>query len=237
MKKLDEIYATLDQFQNKYGMPVVGAPQGSEMWYRLKLGVISASNAHKAIAKKDSETRLTYMAELVAQVATGLMEEINTKYTNWGHDHENAARSSYEFMTGNMVTQLPFVFKDDTFRIGCSPDGIVSENKGVEIKCPFNSVHFVKFLTDDRIKGEYQSQCQFTLWVMGADAWDFVQYDPRMKKNPIKVLVVERDEDYMQKFDELVPAFISDMDKMLARAGFEFGEHWMRLAADMAGVA
>lgn len=230
MKTPSEIKALVSKFEERFGLRIAEAPQGSAAWFQSKLGVISASNASKVVAKADSDTRNTYLCELVAQVATGLMEEINSKYIDWGNQHEDAARSSYEFATGNLITQVPFVFKDDSFREGCSPDGIVTDTKGVEIKCPFNSVHYVKFLLGDEIKSEYQWQCQYTLRVMGADEWDFVQYDPRMKKNPLKILTVKRDAEKQAKFDELVPKFIKDMDKMLAEVGIEFGEQWRRLA-------
>lgn len=229
MKSLKEISKRYDLFESRYGIAIADAQQGSEMWQTLKLGVISASNVSKVVAKKGSETRNTYMAELVAQVCTGVFEEINSKYLEWGNFHEDAARSYYEFSTGNKVKQLPFVFKDDSFRMGCSPDGIVSESRGVEIKCPFNATNYIKFLVDDKINPVYVWQYQFSLWVMDATHWDFVQYHPSMKKNPMKILTVEKDEKTFKIFDELIPKFIEDMDKMLAKAGFRFGEQWERL--------
>lgn len=226
MKSLNDVNSLLKSFENKFGIPISDAVQGSDAWFKLKLGVLSASNASKIVAKKDSETRATYMAELVAQVATGIMEEISSKYLDWGNQHEDAARSCYEFETGADMIQLPFVFKDNSFREGCSPDGIVSDKKGAEIKCPFNSVHYIKFLTDDKIKPEYVWQYQFTLRVMDADEWDFVQYDPRMKVSPLKVLTVTKDEEKQKTLADACPQFISDMDKMLEQIGMKFGTQW-----------
>lgn len=226
MKTLVDVKSLLSDFENKYKFPVVEAQQGSEVWFKLKLGVVSASNAHKAVAKRDSETRLTYMSELVAQVCTGIIEEVNSKHMDWGHLHEDAARSCYEFESGSKVTELPFVFKDNLFREGCSPDGFVSTTKGVEIKCPYNSAHFIKFFTDDKVKPEYQWQCQFTLRVLGADEWDFTNYDPRMRKGQIKTLTIKRDAEKQQVFDDFIPLFIEDMDKMLSKIGIKFGEQW-----------
>ncbi len=176
------------------------------------------------------------MSELVAQVCTGIMEEINSKYLDWGTQQEDAARSYYEFSSGHTVTQLPFVFKDNSFREGCSPDGIVTESKGVEIKCPYNTVHFIKFLTADEIKSEYDWQAQYTLRVMGAEEWDFVQYDPRMKTTPMHTITVKRDVEKQKKFDDLVPAFIEDMDKMLGKIGVNFGDQWKLFGAKIGEV-
>lgn len=229
MKTREQISAIHDLFATRYGFNANLAQQTSAEWFRVKLGVISASNAARVVAKADSETRATYMAELVSQVCTGQMEEINSKYLDWGNQHEDAARSSYEFMKGTIVEELPFVFKDDSFRVGCSPDGMVQDvdgYRGVEIKCPYNPMHFVRFATDDKIKPEYVWQYQFCLWVMDADAWDFVQYHPAMKKNPIKVLTVRRDEEKIKVFEDMVPRFVSDMDEMLAKLNFKFGDQW-----------
>lgn len=229
MKSPSEILEIHNKFQERFGFSTTHAQQGSAEWFKVKLGVISASNASKAVAKKDSETRATYMAELVAQVCTGQMEEINSKYLDWGHQHEDAARSAYEFMKGTIVEEIPFVFKDDSFRVGCSPDGIVKEvegYRGVEIKCPFNASHYVKFAVDQKVKPEYVWQYQFSLWVLGVDRWDFVQYHPLMRVSPISVLTVERDEEKMKAFDDLIPAFIHDMDIQLKKLGVEFGEQW-----------
>ena len=230
MKTPQQINESLLKFQEAYKISVLDSVQGSEAWFNLKLGVISASNASKVVAKRDSETRLTYMSELVAQVCTGDQEELNSKYLDWGNQHEAAARSSYEFETGENVVQVPFVFKDLNFREGCSPDGIVNHLKGVEIKCPFNPVHYVKFLTEDKIKPEYAWQAQYTLRVMDADEWDFCQYHPSMKKSPLKTLTVKRDEEKQKAFDDLIPLFIEDMDKMLLKIGIKFGEQWGRLS-------
>jgi hypothetical protein len=230
MKTQAEILANLALFENTFGLPVAGAAQGSDAWFKTKLGVLSASNADKIVAKKDSEGRATYMAGLIAQVCTGLMPEFSSKETDWGNQHEDAARSSYEFETGLDIIELPFVFLDDKFREGCSPDGIVTVKKGVEFKCPFNSVNYVKFLTEGFVKSEWKWQNQFTLRVMNADEWDFAQFDPRMNKKPLHIITVERDEAKQKTLADAVPQFIHDMDKMLAEIGIEFGDQWRRIS-------
>lgn len=226
MKTMSQINRLLESFENKFNTTVLNAKQGSDEWFNLKLGVISASNASKVVAKKDSETRNTYMMELVAQICTGDQEELNSKYLEWGNQFEAAARSSYEFESGQNIIQVPFVFKDEDFREGCSPDGIINDKKGVEIKCPYNAVHYVKFLSDDKIKPEYVWQYQFTMRVMGSDEWDFVQYHPNMKTKPLKILTVKKDLEKQKQLDDSVPQFIEDMDAILKKIGIKFGDQW-----------
>ena len=78
----------------------------------------------------------------------------------------------------------------------------------------------------DAIKYYYMAQVQFSMWVTGKDAWYFANYDPRMKREGIHHVLVERDQDYMKKFDDMVPEFIEKMDLSLSEIGFKFGEQW-----------
>jgi hypothetical protein len=223
-------YITVNNaFQSKYGINLQAIEQGSEEWMLSKLGVLSASNAQAIIAKADSLTRASYMSDLVAQIATGIFPEINAKAMAWGKDHEDAARASYEFAAGVKMVQLSFVFKDDTFRVGCSADGLVSDKKGAEIKCPFNTANYIQFLCMGKIKPEWKNQVNMCMWVMGIETWDIVQYDPRMKSKPLHIVTVERDEALFKTFEDAVPKFIEDMDKMLETVGVKYGEQWERL--------
>lgn len=226
MKTLDKINQDLEAFGKKYSFPVVEAQQGSGAWLKLKLGVISGSCASQLVAKKGTETRLTYLADLVAQVCTGVIEEQSFKQMEWGKQNEDAARSTYEFSTGKVLTQVPFVFKDDSFREGCSPDSLVENERGLEIKCPWDTANYIKFFVSEKIKPEWDWQNQFNLRVTGADEWDFVQYDPRMKSKPMKILTVKKDPEKQKILDDAVPAFIEDMDKMLKEIGVNFGDQW-----------
>lgn len=235
MKTLSEIESLAKAFHAKFGLDIANAPQGSEAWLWTKLGVISASNASKVVAKKDSETRATYMAELCAQVATGLVADLDGKALDWGKQNEAAARSCYVFSRDVDIVEVPFAFMDDGFRVGCSADGIILEKgkpvaRGVEIKCPYNTANYVKFLVSDKIKPEYEWQYNFCMLVFGAETWDFVQYDPRMHAHPQHIIEVVRDEEKIKKLEDAIPEFIADMDKMLAKIGLEYGSQWKRLA-------
>ncbi len=229
MKTLADIQKGLQEFSAKYNFPAADAAQGTELWLKLKLGVISGSCASQLVAKKGSETRLTYLCDLVSQVCTGVIEEMNFKQMEWGKQHEGAARSTYEFVTDKVISQVPFVFKDENHREGCSPDGLIDGERGLEIKCPWDSANYIKFFVAEKIKPEWDWQNQFNLRVLGADEWDFVQYDPRMKKNPIKIVTIKKDSEKQVILNDAVPAFIEDMDKMLAQVGVSFGDQWRLL--------
>lgn len=225
---------SLDKIRNEYATvkPILGfdpndVEQGDEEWHKMRLGVITASCADKVLAKKESQTRATYMMELIAEVCSGVSPEVSAKQLEWGKEYELAARSCYEMKHDVKVVPISFLYKDTTMRVGCSPDGILSD-RGVESKCPFTTKYHIDYLLNGKIKGEYEKQIQFSMWVTGAQMWDFNSYDPRMKFRPFHGETIARDEKMMARFDECVPQFIEDMDKKLAELGIEFGYQWRK---------
>lgn len=215
------------------GIDVRNVEQGGEDWMRLRLGVITASEVSNVIAKPRSGTAWTdmkkaYFHTLLAEVCTGVSPEVNAKALAWGKQHEMDARTLFEFTSGVQVTEAPIIYRDDSLRTACSPDGLCSNDFGLELKCPFTSRDFVKFRLGgfDAIKSAYMAQVQYSMWVTGKDAWFFANYDPRMKREGIHHVVVERDEKFMDEFDTHVPDFIEKMDLALAEIGFTFGDQW-----------
>lgn len=216
------------------GVNVYDMEQGSDDWKLHRLGVVTASRANDIIkpgrAKgSHSEARKTYMLELIAQVCTGLVPESATfKQAEWGHENEPLAREAYEALEFVSVNQCGLIYRDESLRCAISPDGIM-EDRGLEIKNPFTSQVHIATLLDGKIKPEYVTQCQYSLWVTGLERWDLCSCDFRMRGRPENRLVVipqYRDSEMMARFDEEIPRFISEMDEALNRLGFEFGDQW-----------
>lgn len=230
MKSAIFINSILKDFEIKFGLKLIGAEQRSEAWFNAKLGVLSASHAHEIVAGVVTDKRMTYIAKLVAQIATGLHDELTSKQMDWGLQNEDAARAYYEFAHDTKITQMPFIFKDTSFREGCSPDGLVSSILGTEIKCPYDSANFVKFSVAGDIKPEWRWQTQFQMRVMDCGLWDMSMFDPRMKKNPMKTVRFERDEKMQKTLADAIPQFTLDLDKMINAMGFEWGDQWKRLS-------
>ena len=70
---------------------------------------------------------------------------------------------------------------------------------------------------------------QFVMWVTGREWIDFCSYDPRMKgdtESRLHVIRIEKCSETMENFDIEIPKFIEEMDQMLGKLGFEFGDQW-----------
>lgn len=200
--------------------------QGEDEWKALRSGILTASKAHYLMPNKRTgkpkDSRIDYMNSLIAEICTGLSEEIYGKPLEWGKTNEIAARAAYEFESQESIQDGGFIFNHNR-RVGASPDGlIIGKTKGLELKCPFATETHIEFLLHDTIKDEYLSQCQWSMWVAGYSQWAFASFDPRMKSHMLKIALQERDEKLMKYFDEEVPQFIHEMDSALAKLGIEF---------------
>ena len=170
-------------------MKIHNFEQGTEEWFKVRLGKFTASNA-QAIASNGAGLD-TLIFEKVAEIMTGKMKE---SYTNTdierGNELEKMARNSYELETGIIVKQVGFVEKDGF--VGCSPDGFIAEDGLQEIKCK-NDANFARFLYDAKIDTEHIWQMQMQLFVTERQWVDYVLYNPNFPK-PIIITKVVRDE-------------------------------------------
>lgn len=170
-----------------------------------------------------------YMNELIAQVCTGLVQEsVKFKQAEYGHEHEPLAREAYEAREFEVVENCGLIYRDATMRCAVSPDGL-TDDRGIEIKCPFTTAVHVDTLINGKIKPEYHAQYQFCMWATGLIRWDFVSFDPRMRGKPENRLFVQSftpDNELFDRFEVEVPKFIYDMDEKMESLGFKFGDQW-----------
>lgn len=202
--------------------------QGTPEWLKARLGVITASKAHALFPKTRGrsgykEARESYMLDLMEEIISGECEELKAEALSWGKAQEGPCRKLYEFETGNTVTEVGLVFKDDTKRVACSPDGLIfDKNGGVEFKNPLTIKKHLDFVFNSKINPEYFSQVQFSLWVTKADFWDFGSHHPKMPSELIKISRFLPDKEIMSYLDFEVPKFIHEMDLKLKEIGIDF---------------
>ncbi len=231
MSLYNRAIAQLKSLEPVFGFDPTVIQQKSADWHVLKLGVLSASNADKIVAKRDSEGRQSYMASLISQICScTLPDELPFKQLEHGNLYEPAARDALSAALGFVeINELPFMYMDDSMRVGVSPDGVFG-NSIVEIKAPFNGENYIKFAAFGGNKKSWKWQAQFQLFATQADEHIFCQYDPRMVLcNNLHYSVTEKSEADQATLRDAVPQFIEDMDAALNSLGVTFGDHWKYL--------
>lgn len=196
------------------GLITLDCEQGSEEWLQARLGIPTATGFENIVTAtgKKSSAQIKYMAELIEESIIGLQDEsFKSRFMERGNQLEPLARSAYEFITGNAVTQVGGVYLDENKEVMVSPDGLIPElKKGLEIKCPKMSTH-IRYLLEGGVPSEYIIQVQANLWVTGYDTWDFVSYCPEYQKQPLYIFTTHRDQALMSAFDKLIPQFLNTL--------------------------
>ena len=77
-------------------------------------------------------------------------------------------------------------YKGEDKLVACSPDGLIGDNGGLEIKCPSQGVH-VEYLLSGKMPTKYTLQVQGFLYVTGREWCDFMSYHPSMKPMIVKM--------------------------------------------------
>jgi predicted phage-related endonuclease len=186
--------------------------QRTDQWHADRCGKFTASRFVDVLArdKKTGKEKLKAWHDCVWQVVTeritGVQDEGVDSYSmRWGREVESFARSAYELETGRLVTESKFINQPTIEFVGCSPDGLVSDIGGLEMKSPKDSkIHLDRFVNGMN-EAEFMPQVQGCLWVTGRQWWDWVSYDPRMPEHLRLFKVrIERDEDYIKKLEDAV---------------------------------
>lgn len=193
--------------------------QGDSEWFANRAGKVTGSCIKKVMSKgrgkKPSQTRLTYMYELVTERLTGKPKEsVSAKSLEWGKDVEDFAREAYEIKTGNIVIEEDFINHPSIDFLGCSPDGLIGDEGGLEIKCPVNSSVHVETLKNG-MPDDHKYQVQFNMWNTNRKWWDFASYDPRMPEH--LQLYVERiypDEEFISEMMPAIGLFLKETKEL-----------------------
>ncbi|MBP7118488.1 YqaJ viral recombinase family protein [Candidatus Woesebacteria bacterium] len=157
--------------------------QGSPEWHAIRLGRMTASKA-QAIGNVGKGLE-SYIYEMLAEkYSSGENEQYTNKHIERGNELEEVARSIYEMENNVTVEQVGFIEHGDY--AGCSPDGLVGEDGGLEIKCHEDKKHFRMLVNGEKeIDSAYVWQVQMNLKITGRKWWDLVFYCPNYTRSMI----------------------------------------------------
>lgn len=193
-------------------MKIYHVEQSSLEWLALRSGVVTASEA-------DSLVSPTFEVRKGAMPASYLAQKLAEKWIGGplpgfmgvdmelGKILETEAIPAYEFENSATVERVGFI-TNDAGTIGCSPDGLLGTDGGLELKCPLAATH-VKYLLAGELPGDYAVQVQFSLWVTRRNHWKFMSY---RRSFPSMLLTVQPDAKAFKAFDDAIPPFLEKMN-------------------------
>lgn len=204
-------------------MIVIPCIQGTEEWAEARRGKPTASCADQIItpAKGNISTAADdYACQLLAETILPAHYWFGEDFQNSamanGTNTEREARDYFELQRGVDVQQVGFVTTDDG-RFGASPDGLIGESEGLELKCPKHKTH-IRYLIDGVLPVKYKPQVHWSMVVTGRKQWSFMSYAVGL---PPLIVLVETDE-YTVKVAEAMEQFwklFADMRAKLIGAG------------------
>ena len=191
--------------------------QGSELWEKARLGILTASNFSKvftAKTRKLSESADDHINTLLAEAwGNDEADFVPTKWMEQGTDSEPEARAAFAKATGFNVMEVGFIERNGGI-VGASPDAMILRDgvdferdairddggrvingldlfrAGLEMKVPKRATHIGYFRRGD-IPTQYVQQIHGGMAVTGLKEWFFWSYNKIL--NPVLIRVMADD--------------------------------------------
>jgi hypothetical protein len=198
--------------------------QGTDDWYRIKIGIPSASQFHNILTPTGAPTtgdrRAKYKFRLVAErlLQQSMDDRFENYWTKRGKELEHQAREAFvDARNCTGIDEVGFVTTDDG-KIGASPDGFLlidgkRSREGLEIKCPSPWVQ-VEYLLEG-LENNYRPQVQGQMLVAGLECMHLWCWHPNMPEVHLPTL---RDDDYIKKLARALFDFCNELDAETDRA-------------------
>ena len=198
-------------------MRIINCRQQTEEWDRLRARP-TASDFGNFItpARGDYSAQATaYAAKIIAKRLGVYVEPPPSFAMEWGIEQEPNARHAYEQITGQVVTEVGFVFPDDMDAYGGSPDGLVGNDGLIEIKCP-QAETLIAYHAAGEMPVAYRPQVQGLLLISGRKWCDFWGFHPEL--TPFRQRILP-DIKYQTKIAECLLKLLEEIERIAAMCG------------------
>jgi hypothetical protein len=190
--------------------------QGTPQWAALRLGIPTASEFDSLVTpdfkRRTGEGPKTYLYRKACERLLGFAPEGGGTWAmEQGVIGEVEALPYYEFTYGVKIDRVGFCTTDDG-RIGCSPDGLIGTDGGIEVKTPQPHTH-LKYLMDGGVPRDYLAQVHGALLVTGRKWWIFMSYSRQFAPLVVKV---ERNEGIIAALRGALCDFLDDFDTTIS---------------------
>jgi putative phage-type endonuclease len=162
------------------------------------------------------KARSDYAIELLSERLTGLSSNhFVTNEMKWGAEQEEYARSAYEQRCSLMVEPVCFAVHPALDFTGGSPDGLVGDDSGIEIKCLTTGRHLGIWKSRE-VPQEYADQIQWNMVCCEREKWDFVCFDSRLPAHlQLLVIPVAYDEKRVAELEAEVCKINAEVEQMI----------------------
>ena len=169
--------------------------QGSDLWHQARCGLITASELDRimtpgTLKPANNDKTRQHVYELAAQRINQYVEPSyvgDNMLRGWADEIKAREKYSERFASvtevGGMVRQF------ETFKLWCSPDGLVGDDGGIECKSRIQKYQ-LQTIASNEVPSEYVLQVQAALLVSGRKWWDFISWSGGM---PMWIIRVEPD--------------------------------------------
>jgi putative phage-type endonuclease len=189
--------------------------QGSDEWRQARCGSLGASDIADMVARTKTgwgASRANLAARLIAERLTGVPQETyQSAAMQHGIETEPAARVAYAFLHDAGVVEVGIVRHPTIAHAHASPDGLVSSEGLLELKCPHSSTH-IDTLLGAPIPAAHIKQVQWQMACTGRRWCDWVSFDPRLPE-PMQMVVkrVVRDDQMIAELEKEAVVFLSEV--------------------------
>ncbi len=155
----------------------------------------------------------TYLCRKAAEIIRARVENSGGSWaTEQGSILEERAVPWFELEFEKEVRRVGFVESDGPM-FGCSPDGLIGDDEGLEIKSPQPTNH-LKYLLGGKVPNDYWLQVQGSLLATGRKRWWFVSYSRDFAK---LVIPVDRDEEFMATLGDSITTFAARLTEAVEK--------------------
>jgi len=189
----------------------VDVEQRTKEWREARAGIVTASAFDRLLTPKTlkpSDQAEPYMNRLLAEWFLGRpLDDEDGDSDSWmkrGIVMEAEAWAWYAVEREVEVEEVGFCLRDDRL-VGCSPDALVGDDGGLEVKVPRADVHVGYLRNPESLVAKYRGQVQGCLLVTGRAWFDLLSYNPAI---PPVLVRVTPDPTYVEKLGPVLAAFV-----------------------------
>ncbi len=177
-------------------------------WMIARSGIPTASEFSSIVTPlfkaRTGEMPKTYLYKKIAEWwMGGPLSGFNIFDMDQGNTLEEEAIPWYELEHNVEIQRVGFITTDDG-RVGCSPDGLIGDDCGIEIKCPAVHTH-VGYVLAGTLPDEYAAQVHGAMYVTGRPSWKFLSY---CRNFPPLLIHVLRDDKIQAQLHEALIDFL-----------------------------